>query len=222
MQRIGRAGRSDEVGRIALGILVVTNSPSQIRYVLGDEYKRLLEPQVEIPVAWENEEIKKQHVIFSILDHEAAGQKNTYMDFVSEISGKWLSVADALNSLKTIVSNARKEIPKIYLYEEEISGDKSSLVILDELLDQMEKKVTFGLANYNASSGLSVDEGLNKLRQSEDIILQAKRIIEQALQSAKELQQQTNVKELENYESSVRELGRSLSNVLGNVEKLWS
>ena len=82
--------------------------------------------------------------------------------------------------------------------------------------------MTFGLANYNASSGLSVDEGLDKLRQSEDIILQAKRIIEQALQSAKELQQQTNVKELENYESSVRELGRSLSNVLGNVEKLWS
>jgi hypothetical protein len=222
VQRIGRAGRSDEVGRIALGILVVTNSPSQIRYVLGDEYKRLLEPQVEIPVAWENEEIKKQHVIFSILDHEAAGQKNTYMDFVSEISGKWLSVADALNSLKTIVSNARKELAEVYLYEEEISGDKSSLAILDELLDKMEKKVTFGLANYNASSGLSVDEGLDKLRQSEDIILQAKRIIEQALQSAKELQQQTNVKELENYESSVRELGRSLSNVLGNVEKLWS
>ncbi len=222
VQRIGRAGRSDEVGRIALGILVVTNSPSQIRYVLGDEYKRLLEPQVEIPVAWENEEIKKQHVIFSILDHEASGQKNTYMDFVSEISGKWLSVADALNSLKTIVSNARKELAEVYLYEEEISGDKSSLAILDELLDKMEKKVTFGLANYNASSGLSVDEGLDKLRQSEDIILQAKRIIEQALQSAKELQQQTNVKELENFESSVRELGRSLSNVLGNVEKLWS
>ena len=222
VQRIGRAGRSDEVGRIALGILVVTNSPSQIRYVLGDEYKRLLEPQVEIPVAWENEEIKKQHVIFSILDHEAAGQRNTYMDFVSEISGKWLSVADALNSLKLIVSNARKELAEVYLYEEEISGDKSSLAILDELLDKMEKKTTFGLANYSAASGLSVDEGLDKLRQSEDIILQAKRIIEKALQSSKELQQQTNVKELENYESSVRELGRSLSNVLGNVEKLWS
>ena len=141
---------------------------------------------------------------------------------MSEISGKWLSVADALNSLKTIVSNARKELAEVYLYEEEISGDKSSLAILDELLDKMEKKVTFGLANYNASSGLSVDEGLDKLRQSEDIILQSKRIIEQALQSAKDLQQQTNVKELENYESSVRELGRSLSNVLGNVEKLWS
>src|SRR5207249_2088919 len=120
VQRIGRAGRSDEVGRIALGILVVTNSPSQIRYVLEDEYKRLLEPQVEIPIAWENEEIKKQHVIFSVLDYEAAGQKNTYMDYTTEISGRWSSIADALNSLKSLIADVRKETIGVHNYQEEI------------------------------------------------------------------------------------------------------
>ena len=222
IQRIGRAGRSDEVGRIALGILVLTNSPSQIRYVLEDEYKRLLEPQVEIPVAWENEEIKKQHVIFSVLDYQAAKNKSTFMDFTTEIRSAWFSVADALSSLKTLIVDARKEISDLRRYEEEIAGDKSSLKILDEVLDQIEKKVDFGLTNYGAFSGIDIDDSLSKLRQAEDKVLEAKRVIDQTLLSAQEIKRLISAKELDDYESSIKGLEQSLSKLLGDMEKLWS
>jgi len=220
-QRIGRAGRSNDVGRTALGILVLTNGPSQIRYVLEDEYKRLLEPQVDIPIAWENEEIRKQHIIFSILDYLAANKKNTFLDFTAEVSGTWFNVADALNSLNTIVADARKAISALYKYQEEIVGNKSSLKTLDETLNQIERRVNFGLANYSSFTGIDIDDGLNKLRQAEDKVLAAKRAIEQSLLSAQELKKLLNIKELDDYESSLKESERSLSKILGDMEKLW-
>ena len=222
VQRIGRAGRSNEVGRIALGILVLTNGPSQIRYVFEDEYKRLLEPQVEIPVAWENEEIRKQHVIFSVLDYQASKNKSTFMDFTTEIRSTWLNVSDALNSLKTLITDTRKDISGLQNYEIEIAGNDSSLKTLSDVLDQIEKKVDFGLKNYSASSGVDIDAGLNKLRQAEDKVLDAKRTIGQTILSAKAMQDVISAKELEDYESSVKGLEESLTKVLGDMEKLWS
>jgi superfamily II DNA/RNA helicase len=222
VQRIGRAGRSDEVGRIALGILVLTNSPSQIRYVLEDEYKRLLEPQVEIPVAWENEEIKKQHVIFSVLDYEAAKNKNTFMDFTTEIRSAWFNVSDALNSLKTLITDVRKELSELQSYEKEISDDESTLKTLSDVLDQIEKKVDFGLTTYSSFSGIDIDDGLSRLRQAEDKVLEAKRVIEQAITSAQAVKKLITAKELDDYESSIRGLEQSLSKLLGDMEKLWS
>lgn len=222
VQRIGRAGRSEEVGRIALGILILTNGPSQIRYVLEDEYKRLLEPQVEIPVAWENEEIRKQHVIFSVLDYQAANDRNTFLDFTSEVRGAWFDVTDALNSLKAIIADARKAISDLHKYQEEIAGDKSSLKTVDETLNEIEKRVNFGLTNYSAFSGIDIDDGLRRLRQAEDKVLRAKRVIEQALLSAQELKKSLSASELDEYESSLKESERFLSKVLGDMEKLWS
>jgi superfamily II DNA/RNA helicase len=221
VQRIGRAGRSDEVGRIALGILVVTNGPSQIRYVLEDEYKRLLEPQVEIPVAWENEEIKKQHVIFSILDYQAAKNKSTFMDFTTEVRSSWFNVSDALNSLKALITDVRKELTDLQQYEREIAGDETSLRTLSDMLEQIERKVDFGLANYSAYSGTDVDDGLSKLRRAEDRVLDAKRTIAQAISSAQTLKKQIAVNELDAYEASAKGLGESLSKLLGDMEKLW-
>jgi len=222
VQRIGRAGRSDEVGRIALGILVLTNSPSQIRYVLEDEYKRLLEPQVEIPVAWENEEIKKQHVIFSVLDYEAAKNKNTFMDFTTEIRSAWFNVSDALNALKTLITDIRKELSEVQGYQREISGDESSVKTLSDVLNQIERKVDFGLTTYSSFSGIDIDDGLSKLRQAEDKVLEAKRIIEQTTTSVQTMKRMITAKELDDYESSIRGLGQTLSQLLGDMEKLWS
>jgi len=222
VQRIGRAGRSDAVGRIALGMLVLTNSPSQIRYVLEDEYKRLLDPQVEIPVAWENEEIKKQHVIFSILDHHAAKNKNTFMDFTTEIRSSWFTVFDALNSLKALIVEARKELADLEKYQEEITSDKSSLQILRNVLDEIERKVDFGLMNYSKFSGIDIDDGLSKLRRAADDVLQTRRVIDQSLSSVQTVKQVITAKELDDYESSLRNLEQSLSGLLGDIEKLWS
>jgi DEAD/DEAH box helicase domain-containing protein len=221
VQRIGRAGRSKEVGRIALGILVLTNGPSQIRYILEDEYKKLLEPNVEIPVAWENEEIRKQHVIFSILDHQAAHNKNTFLDFTSEVRGAWFNVTDALNSLKAITADARKAISDLYRYQEEISGDKLSLKTVDETLNEIEKRANFGLTNYSVFSDINIDDGLKRLRQAEDKVLAAKRVIEQALLSAQELKKLLSAKELDDCETFLKESERSISKVLGDMEKLW-
>jgi DEAD/DEAH box helicase domain-containing protein len=222
VQRIGRAGRSDEVGRIALGILVLTNSPSQIRYVLEDEYKRLLEPQVEIPVAWENEEIRKQHVIYSVLDYQASKNKSTFMDFTTEIKSTWFSVSDALNSLKTLITDTRRELVGLESYEREIAGDNSSVKTLSDVLDQMESKVDFGLKNFNASSGADIDDGLKMLRQAENKVLDAKRTIGETTKLAQAMKNEVNAKELNDYESSVKALEESLTKVLGAMEKLWS
>jgi DEAD/DEAH box helicase domain-containing protein len=222
VQRIGRAGRSDEVGRIALGFLVLTNSPSQIRYVLENEYKKMLEPQVEIPVAWENEEIRKQHVIFSILDFEASRNKNTFLDFTTEVRPNWSDLGDALDSLKNIIKDARVSVDELRRYERAIEDDSLSVKLLDQLLDAMEKKVDFGLANYPKLSGMDIDENLSKLRNSEDKILKAKREIEGALRIAKKIEGQVTIKELDEYESAVTKLQDSLSKVLGDMEKMWS
>lgn len=219
-QRIGRAGRSDDVGRVAFGILVLTNSPSQIRYVLEDEYMRILEPEVDIPVAWENEEIKKQHVLYSILDYEAANNRTTYLDFTTEVKDKWFNIVDALNSLLKIVGNARNELSNLNKYQEEIAGDNSSVKILDHTLSKIEEKANEGIKNYHQLQGPEIEQSLTKLNKSESIILEAKSKIEKTIQDIQKIKDAYNFEELENYESSLKKLEKSLSQVLSNMEKI--
>lgn len=222
VQRIGRAGRSNEVGRVALGFLVLTNAPSQIRYVLESEYKRLLEPQVEIPIAYQNEEIRKQHTIFSILDYEAARNNSTFLDFVTEVKPYWFTLRDAMDSLKGIIADARNNMKILREYYAMISGNDSKMNILDDTLDQISKKVEFGLDSYCRLPGMDIDESMAKLRQAENAILETIKEIARVLHNAKRIGETLSQKELTEYESTIAKLQDSLTSVLAEREKVRS
>jgi len=124
--------------------------------------------------------------------------------------------------LKTLITDVRKELSELQSYEKEISDDESTLKTLSDVLDQIEKKVDFGLTTYSSFSGIDIDDGLSRLRQAEDKVLEAKRVIEQAITSAQAVKKLITAKELDDYESSIRGLEQSLSKLLGDMEKLWS
>ena len=222
VQRVGRAGRTDEVGRIALGILILTNSPNQIMYMLEGEYQRLLNPQVEIPIAWENEEIKKQHIMFSLLDFLAANGKPTFLDFVGEVRGRWLNLKGALVDLKRLIEDLKRSMHDFRRYQVKVYGNDPLISRETEgILSEIEKKINFGLTNYEKLHVSNVGAELRNFRAMEDELLKWKQTIESTFPKIKEFSQSLGIREVEEYMKRVDELYRSLTELLISLESLW-
>jgi superfamily II DNA/RNA helicase len=225
VQRVGRAGRSDKVLRVALGMLVLTNSPSQIRFVLGNEYLRLIDPElidpyVEIPVAWENEEIKRQHVTFSILDVIAIKRSSTYLDYTTEIEGCWSGIQDVIKSLRDLLVQARAEFTTLKNYVVEQTGDTRAARTVECALDEIENKIKVSAAQLSSVDARSIDESLAKLRKSESTVLDAVRTLQDIRSNAQELLSSLQLLELENLNKKLFEVEDCLRRVLSSLERL--
>jgi len=225
VQRVGRAGRSNRVLRVALGILVLTNSPSQVRFVLGNEYLRLIDPEkidpfIEIPVAWENEEIKKQHLIFSILDVLAAHGVHTYLDYTTEIKDYWSKIQDVIDSLKELLTQAKRDINILKRYVIQQSGDTFASNLIESILRRIESKVARCEAQISSLDVRSIDQGLAKLRQAESSITEAVRSLQNIRNSMRELSPALKLPELEEHGQKLLEIEQILRRVLTNLERV--
>lgn len=224
-QRIGRAGRSDKVFRVALGILVLTNSPSQVRYVLGNEYLRLIDPEkidpyIEIPVAWENEEIIRQHLTFSILDVLAFKRRPTYLDYTTEVSENWTRVEDAVTALKELVTAARKHLNEISEYVISMTGDYTVKQVLERELKKIEKKIKISETQLRDLEGQNIEDNLRKLRNAETTITSAVRILQNVQNQIGKTLPLMRLNELEELKQKSGEVEESLRKILSGLEKL--
>jgi ATP-dependent helicase YprA (DUF1998 family) len=222
VQRVGRAGRSDEVLRVALGILVVTNSPSQIRYVMGNEYLRLTKPKVEIPVAWENEEIKKQHLIFSLLDVLASQRHPTFLDYTTEVEPSWSSISDVLQSLTDIVAEIKKNASLMSSYLSFISKEPDIQKTFDNILDSIMVKVQQIKAQASQLDAQSVEDGFKNLRKAEDQATMAWKKLEEIKKDMEDLSSELSIEELAECKKELVNVQESLRAVLSELEKLRS
>jgi hypothetical protein len=221
VQRVGRAGRSDKVLRVALGVLVVTNSPSQFRYVIGDEHLRLIRPQVEIPVAWENEEIKKQHLIFSLLDILASQGHPTFLDYTTEVKPSWMTIADVIHSLKAIIAEARRNASLIFSYLNSIYEEPGIQRTFEEILDSIMRKVYEAESQTLHLSFHSIEDSLKNLRSAEDQLITGLRRLEEIRNCIEELLSKLSIQELAEYKQMLANVQETLRNVLSELDKLW-
>jgi len=90
IQRIGRAGRSEDSYYVTLSVLILNNSPSQLRFVYGEETPSLfrLPPDYRIPLSVQNEYIKEHHEFFEVLDTLARSNRPTFIQ-TSNIRDFW-------------------------------------------------------------------------------------------------------------------------------------
>jgi superfamily II DNA/RNA helicase len=221
VQRVGRAGRSDKVLRVALGVLVVTNSPSQFRYVIGDEHLRLIRPQVEIPVAWENEEIKKQHLIFSLLDILASQGHPTFLDYTTEVKPSWMTISDVIHSLKAIIAEARRNAPLIFSYLNSIYEEPGIQRTFEEILDSIMRKVYEAESQTLHLSFHSIEDSLKNLRNAEDQLITGLRRLEEIRNCIEGLLSKLSIQELAEYKQMLANVQETLRNVLSELDKLW-
>ncbi|MEM2292592.1 MAG: DEAD/DEAH box helicase [Nitrososphaerota archaeon] len=223
VQRVGRAGRSEKVWRVALGILILTNSPSQVRFVYGNEYLRLIDPEqidpfVEIPVAWENEEIKKQHLLFSILDVLAAKGHKTFLDYTTEIRNRWLDKDDIIDSLKQILNQARNEANLLLQYTNRLSS--GAIRIVESLLKKIEEKISRVEEDLTRIDFTNLDENLLALRKAESNLLEALREIQRIKQNVAGIMNTTPIRELRDYHEKIGNAEELLNEVLKSLETL--
>lgn len=224
-QRIGRAGRGRETYRVALGILVLTNSPSQLRYILGNEYLWLIDPlkkdpHIEIPVASNNEEIMKQHMIYALLDVLASNGCTTYLDYKEEIVGSWFRVNDVLDSVKSLIDEANKNIGFIHDYVSRIGKSKEAIRQVEGLLKRLQERVIENQQLLKKMGPKDVEAGLLKLHQAEQQISRAIEDLTRTRQNAQEILTKLSIKELVEYKDKLHEVEESLKLVLGDLEKI--
>jgi superfamily II DNA/RNA helicase len=225
VQRVGRAGRSEKVFRVALGILVLTNSPSQVRYVLGDEYLRLINPEkidpyIEIPVAWENEEIKRQHVTFSILDVLAATGNPTYLDYTTEVHDSWSGVQDVISSIKELLVQAENNLTTLKRYIAQQAGDIASVNMAESVLQRIKEKISTSASQLSSLDARSIDENLSKLRKAESSITGAVRSLQVVRRDIQSLLQTLKLHELQDHTEKLHKVEESLRKVLSCLERL--
>jgi hypothetical protein len=221
VQRVGRAGRSDKVLRVALGILVVTNSPSQFRYVIGDEHLRLIKPQVEIPVAWENQEIKKQHLIFSLLDILASQRHPTFLDYTTEVKPSWVTISDVIHSLKAIIAEVRRNASLTSSYLNSIYEEPGIQKTFEEILDSIMRKVCEAESQTPHLSFHNIEDGLKNLRSAEDQVIMGLRRLEEIRNCIEELLSKLSIQELAEYKQMLADVQETLRYVLSELDKLW-
>jgi superfamily II DNA/RNA helicase len=221
VQRVGRAGRSDRVLRVALGILVVTNSPSQVRYVIGNEHLRLIKPQVEIPVAWENEEIKKQHLIFSILDILASQKHPTFLDYTTEVKPSWVTVSDVLQSLTAIITETRKNAFLISKYLNFIYEEPDMQKTFNDILDSIMRKIHEAQSQVSQLSFQDIEDSIKNLRGAMDQVITGLRQLEGIKNDVEELLPKLSIQELAEYKQKLADVQETLRDVLSELSKLW-
>jgi superfamily II DNA/RNA helicase len=108
IQRVGRAGRSEESYYTTLSILILTNSPAQLKYVYGEETPSLftIPPDYIIPLPLDNDSIKETHQLFEVLDTLAKYNKPTFIQ-TSDINEYWKGkrCADVLSQIERLLKD---------------------------------------------------------------------------------------------------------------------
>jgi len=138
-QRVGRAGRSIESYRTALAVLVLSNSPSQIRYLYGEEWQDLLELPVnyKIPLAVDNATIKRMHMFNSMLDILASKGQTTYI-YGAE-TRHWRNAYTVINDIIELIKRAKGCINEIKDYIGKVI--KNPPLSIDKLINDIEKRL---------------------------------------------------------------------------------
>lgn len=110
IQRVGRAGRSEKSLYVVLSILILSNSPSQIRYLYGENTQSIFElpPDYYIPISLENEVIRQQHTFFEILDILAQHGRRTFIN-TKDIKDYWRNkdYSTVIESLKRMLKDGK-------------------------------------------------------------------------------------------------------------------
>lgn len=90
VQRVGRAGRSEDSYFTALSILILTNSPSQLKYIYDEDISSAisLPDDFILPLSINNEAIKENHKFFEFLDNLASNGIPTFIQS-SDIERYW-------------------------------------------------------------------------------------------------------------------------------------
>jgi len=168
IQRIGRAGRSDNTLRTALGVLVLTNQPSDIAYLVDERKSRELF-EVLPPKMPKNLIIVKQHIFLSIADFlnikALLGQLDDSEKIVVntlfyEPGEPGLKIEQSAKIYSELIRKYKDEIIK---YTEQIIPDKLkglNIEVINRVLADLEKI-------YEPSS---IRESLIKSKSIDDII----------------------------------------------------
>jgi len=143
IQRIGRAGRSEGTYHIALGVLILTNQPSDIAYLIDEKRQNELFglSELRVPV---NDTIRKQHLMLSILDYlntlviKGEIRNDQYIDalnsFYYTIQNR--SLRDMARDIVQLINKWRD---KIIDYIKKIEPQTSSNTIIEEFVEDLNR-----------------------------------------------------------------------------------
>ena len=228
LQRVGRAGRGEKTLRVSLGILVLTNSPSQIRYIVKDDYLWLLDPlkkdpNFEIPIASANEEIMRQHLVYSLLDVLASKGFTTFMDYRDEIRTKWSTtdVRNVLETVRSLVERAQSSSVDFNSYLARIAPEGEFKASFKKTIDRLNRVIAenLNLLDQGVDAG-AVKEGLAKLNESESSLGTISSQLETMVSKSEETSRKHPSNEFRDFSAKATQLKLDLINVLKSLESL--
>ena len=132
IQRIGRGGRSDLSLRVALGILVLTNSPNDLWYAYGDRFREFIKMSGRIQVVKDNRRVERWSVIFSLMDILASREFDAVLRGLTQelrgISNPW----EGLTHISNKVEALRNRVGKRHEIKEQIIKEITETLDLEE------------------------------------------------------------------------------------------
>jgi hypothetical protein len=139
IQRVGRAGRSEESLFTTLSILILTNSPAQLKYVYGEETPSIFELPTDyiIPLPLENDSIKETHQFFRVLDTLAKFDRPTLIQ-TADVRDFWKGktckdvFSEIEKLLKDGISLQPDTKPLLTLYLERVQHRKDLVELTSE------------------------------------------------------------------------------------------
>ncbi len=157
-QRVGRAGRSEDSYRTALAVLVLSNSPSQVRYLYGEEWQDLvtLPSNFRIPIAIDNSIIKRVHMFNAVLDVLA---RNNYVTHIyGRETRQWNDPFTVIRDLKQLIQHAENLLNIIMNYLTYVMGTLPEP--LDMFLDRIKRQLSCAESALSriGPSGVSRDD----------------------------------------------------------------
>lgn len=144
IQRVGRAGRSPNSYYVTLSILVLSNSPSQLRYLYGQDPKEIFElpENYKIPLPLHNDIIREHHSFFEVLD-KLAKHRATFIR-PTEIKKHWRGkdYKEIIRDIKVLLKDGSSVAPeKRILLEKYINAIQDREDILDLSTDIFEGEI---------------------------------------------------------------------------------
>jgi superfamily II DNA/RNA helicase len=164
IQRVGRAGRSEDSYYVTISILILSNSPTQLKYLYGEETPTIfrLPPDYRIPLPLENDIIREHHSFFAVLDL-LARHRPTFIS-PSEIKDNWRgkTYKDVITDCKRLLKDGISVAPdKRDLLEKYIAKIQHREDILNLSKDVFEEEETPAPIKFKA-------EKLDSIRDLEE------------------------------------------------------
>ena len=152
-QRVGRAGRSEDSYRTALAVLVLSNSPSQVRYLYGEEWQDLIElpEEFRIPIAIDNSIIKRIHMFNAVLDVLARHGYTTHI--YGKETRHWRDPLIVIGDLIQLIDYAKNLLSALMDYVAHVVRDPPEP--LNEFLDHIKRQLSCAGTALNQIGALS-------------------------------------------------------------------